>query len=235
MHWRVGTSGFSYDEWAGVFYPEDLPSKERLAYYASKLPSVEINNTFYRMPKASVVEGWAAQVGDDFRFVLKASQRITHIKRLKTEAADETDYMLRTAGVLGPKLGLVLFQMPPNMKKDLERLDGFLGLLPAGTRAAFEFRHESWRDEEVYARLRAHDLAWCTADVDEEDEPAVVSTAGYGYLRLRRTAYDEDALLRWRDRVRATGWSDAYLFFKHEDAGTGPKLAARFLELAAAP
>lgn len=232
MRWQVGTSGFSYDEWVGTFYPEDLPAKERLSYYASKLPAVEINNTFYRMPKASVLEGWASQVGEDFRFVLKASQKITHMKRLKPECADETQYLLRTAGTLGARLGPLLFQLPPNLKRDLDRLDGFLALLPEGTRAAFEFRHESWRDDEVAARLRARNLALCSADVDDEDEPPVVATADYGYLRLRRTAYDDDALRRWRDRAIAAGWAEAYLFFKHEDEGTGPRLAGRFLELA---
>ena len=233
VRWWVGTSGFSYDEWKGSFYPEDLPSKGRLTYYASKLPTVEINNTFYRMPKASVLEGWGAQVPEDFRFVLKASQKITHMKRLKPECADETEYLLRTAATLGPKLGPLLFQMPPNMKLDLPRLEGFLAFLPEGTRAAFEFRHESWRDDAVAAALRARNLALCVADVDEADEPPLVSTADYGYLRLRRIAYDDDALRRWRDRVRAAGWADAYLFFKHEDEGTGPRLAGRFLELAA--
>jgi uncharacterized protein YecE (DUF72 family) len=232
MIWWVGTSGFSYDEWVGTFYPDDLATKDRLSFYASRLPAVEINNTFYRMPKTSVLEGWAAQVPGRFRFVLKASQKITHIKRLKAEAADETAYLLRTAAVLGDRLGPILFQMPPNLKKDLERLEAFLAFLPDGTRAAFEFRHESWKDEAAYALLRGRNLAWCVADVDEEPEPEVPATADWGYLRLRRTAYDDAALTRWADRARAAGWKESFLFFKHEDEGTGPKLAARFLEVA---
>ncbi|MFN8177923.1 MAG: DUF72 domain-containing protein [bacterium] len=232
MHWWVGTSGFSYDEWKGCFYPEDLSAKDRLTYYASKLPAVEINNTFYRMPKASLLEGWAEQVPERFRFVLKASQKITHFKRLKADAADETAYLLKTAAVLGARLGPILFQLPPNMKKDVERLDGFLAFLPEGTRAAFEFRHESWADEEVAARLAARNLALCIADVDEEPEPDIRRTADWGYLRLRRTSYVEEDLARWRAKVEAAGWNDAYVFFKHEDEGTGPKLGMRFLEIA---
>jgi uncharacterized protein YecE (DUF72 family) len=234
MKWRVGTSGFSYDEWVGSFYPADLASKDRLGYYAARLPAVEINNTFYRMPKASMLEGWAAQVPDHFRFVLKASQKITHIKRLKAEAADETAYLLRTAHALGDRLGPFLFQLPPNMKKDADRLAAFLDLLPYGTQAAFEFRHDSWRDDAIHELLRARDLALCTADVDEEPEPDVISTASWGYLRLRRIAYDDAALAKWRDRAAASGWKEAFVFFKHEDEGTGPKLAGRFLEIAGA-
>jgi uncharacterized protein YecE (DUF72 family) len=234
MVWWVGTSGFSYDEWVGSFYPDDLATKDRLSFYASRLSSVEINNTFYRMPKPSVLEGWASQVPPRFRFVLKASRRITHNKRLEPDSADETAYLLRTAAVLGERLGPLLFQMPPNLKKDLGRLEAFLALLPEGNRAAFEFRHESWADEESYALLRSRNLAWCVADVDDEPEPDVPATADWGYLRLRRTAYDEAALERWATRAAAAGWSESFVFFKHEDEATGPKLAARFLEKNAA-
>jgi uncharacterized protein YecE (DUF72 family) len=184
------------------------------------------------MPKASMLEGWAAQVPEGFRFVLKASQKITHIKRLKVEAADETAYLLRTAHALGERLGPFLFQLPPNMKKDTDRLAAFLDLLPLGTQAAFEFRHESWRDDAVHELLRARELAVCIADVDDAPEPEVVSTADWGYLRLRRVAYDEAALARWRDRAVAAGWKEAFVFFKHEVEGTGPKLAGSFLEVA---
>jgi uncharacterized protein YecE (DUF72 family) len=232
VRWWVGTSGFSYDEWKGRFYPEDLAAKDRLSFYASRLPAVEINNTFYRMPKSSVLEGWARQVPERFRFVLKASQRITHVKRLKPECVDETVYLLKTAAVMGERLGPLLFQLPPNMKLDLARLDGFLAFLPEGTRAAFEFRHESWKSDEVAARLRASDLALCVADVDEEPEPEIEPTADWGYLRLRRTTYVEEDLVRWKTKVLGAGWKDAYVFFKHEDEATGPRLAARFLELA---
>jgi uncharacterized protein YecE (DUF72 family) len=234
MDWWVGTSGFSFDEWVGPFYPKELPAKSRLSYYASRLPAVEINNTFYRMPRAAMLEGWAAQVPENFRFVLKAPQRITHVRRLKTEAADEVDYLLRTAAALGPRLGPILFQLPPTLRKDLERLDGFLALLPEGTRAAFEFRHESWRDDDVHARLSGRNLALCLADVDGEPEPEVAGTADWGYLRLRRTAYDDEALGRWRDRAAAAGWKDAHVFFKHEDEATGPRLAGRLLEIVGA-
>ena len=234
MRWWVGTSGFSYDEWKGNFYPEDLPAKNRLTYYASKLPTVEINNTFYRMPREPLLQGWAAQVPETFRFVLKAPQRITHIKRLKPECVEDTAYLLRTAAVLGDRLGPLLFQLPPNMKQDLARLEAFLAFLPEGTRAAFEFRNESWRGEETAALLRARNLALCVADVDEEPEPAIEATADWGYLRLRRTTYVEDDLVRWQKKVEATGWKDSFVFFKHEDEGTGPKLAGRFLELSGA-
>ena len=229
----AGTSGYAYKEWKGSFYPADISSDAMLGHYASQLPAVEINNTFYRMPKASSLEDWSAQVPERFRFVLKASQKITHFKRLKPECADEVSYLLRTAVALGGKLGPILFQLPPNMKKDVERLDGFLAMLPAGTRAAFEFRHEAWDDDEVRARLAARNLAWCVADTDDAPEPELRPGADWGYLRLRRTAYDEAALGRWRERASAAGWKDAYVFFKHEDEGTGPKLAARFLEIAA--
>jgi uncharacterized protein YecE (DUF72 family) len=234
VRWWVGTSGFSYDEWKGSFYPDDLPAKDRLTYYASKLPAVEINNTFYRMPKTSLLEGWAAQVPDGFRFVLKASQKITHFKRLKPDSVDETAYLLKTAAVLGQRLGPFLFQLPPNMKKDAPRLEAFLEFLPEGTKAAFEFRHESWADDDVTRLLAARNLACCVADVDEEAEPEITRTADWGYLRLRRTSYGEHDLARWRDKIAACGWQDAYVFFKHEDEGTGPKLGMRFLEIAGA-
>lgn len=232
MNWWVGTSGYSYKEWKGNFYPEKLPAKDMLAHYGGKLTGVEINNTFYRLPKASVLEGWAAQVPESFRFVLKASRRITHFARLKDDATEATDYLLDTATALGPRLGNVLFQLPPNFKADVPRLEAFLERMPEGTRAAFEFRHESWLTPETHEVLRAHNAALCLADADDADEPAFVATADWGYLRLRRTSYDEEDLKRWLARVRDSGWTDAYVFFKHEDEGTGPRLAGRFLELA---
>jgi len=233
MDLHVGTSGYSYKEWKGSFYPEDLSAKDMLSYYSGQLNAVEINNTFYRLPKTSVLESWGSQVPDGFRFSIKASRRITHFARLKEEARDPTEYLLSTVGALGPKLGVVLFQMPPNLKKELERLEGFLRMLPKGTPGAFEFRHESWHDTEVYDALRAHGMAWVCADTDdsEADEP-VVSTASWGYLRLRRPDYSDDDLKRWADEVAATGWERAFVFFKHEDEGAGPKLAARFSQIA---
>jgi uncharacterized protein YecE (DUF72 family) len=227
MRILTGTSGYSYKEWKGHFYPADLKADAMLAYYSERLKVVEINNTFYRMPKESVLLAWAAQVPVDFTFVLKASRRITHIKRLK-EVGEEVRYLFQTANILGPKLGPTLFQLPPNLKKDLPRLTGFLALIPETGRAAMEFRHESWFDEETYAALRAHDVALVYSDEDEEKEAPFVSTAGWGYLRLRRGSYD---LSDWAKRVAAQPWSDAFVFFKHEEAGAGPKMAAEFAAL----
>ena len=203
-----------------------------LRFYAGRLPAVEINNTFYRMPKASVLESWAAQVPEAFRFVLKASQRITHHKRLR-EVADETDYLLRTAAALGPRLGPILFQCPPNLGLDLERLDRFLELLPPGTRAALEFRHPAWRDPAVYDRLRARDVALVSVDAEDAPGECEPATASFGYLRLRRPGYARAELAGWAARVAAQPWSEAFVFFKHEDAGAGPRLAEEFLALAA--
>lgn len=229
MEILVGTSGFSYKEWKGRFYPEDLSNERMLAYYSGRLPSVEINNTFYRLPRESVVEGWAEQVPAHFRFVIKASRRITHFKRLKG-AEDETGYLLRTVGLLGERLGAVLFQLPPNMKQDLERLDAFLSGLGDPGRAAFEFRHASWFDEDTYDCLRARGAALCTADTDEEDAE-IVQTASWGYLRLRKPDYGEATLKEWAARVEAAGWERAFVFFKHEDDAAGPEMAERFMDL----
>jgi uncharacterized protein YecE (DUF72 family) len=228
----AGTSGFSYKEWRGTFYPDELPAAEMLRYYAERLPAVEINNTFYRLPRESMLAGWAEQVPAGFLFVLKASQKITHMRRLRG-AESETEVLLQVAGALGDHLGPLLFQLPPNMKADVQRLAAFLELLPPGARAAFEFRHPSWQTPEVEEALRARNCALCLADVDEEPEPPLVATADWGYLRLRRIEYDEAALRRWHRQIQAQPWSTAYVFFKHEDAGTGPRLAGRFLEIVA--
>ena len=230
MKLHVGTSGYSYKEWKGNFYPEDLPAKEMLSYYSRRLPAVEINNTFYRLPQASMIENWKAQVPDDFRFSIKATQRITHIKRLNN-CAEETKYLLETAALLEQRLGVVLFQLPPNAKKDVDRLKAFLELLPNETRAAFEFRHESWLDDEIREVLRAKDCALVVSDTDEKPLTEIISTAAWGYLRLRRTNYEEKDLVEWMKRVQNEKWSDAFIFFKHEDEGIGPKLASKFLEL----
>ena len=231
MKLHVGTSGYSYKEWKGNFYPQDLPAKEMLAYYSRRLPAVEINNTFYRLPQPSMIENWKDQVPKRFRFSIKASQRITHIKRINN-VADETKYLLETAALLAERLGVVLFQLPPNMKKDTERLKNFLDLLSADTRTAFEFRHDTWFDPEVFDLLRTKNCALVVSDTDEKPLTEIISTAKWGYLRLRRTAYDEKDLAAWLARVWAQKWKDAFVFFKHEDEGVGPKLAARFLELA---
>jgi uncharacterized protein YecE (DUF72 family) len=228
----AGTSGFAYREWVGPFYPEGLATSEMLRFYAEHLPAVEINNTFYRLPRASVLESWAAQVPEGFRFALKASQRITHRKRLK-DVAEETGYLLRTASALGPKLGAILFQLPPNLRLDLERLDRFLELLPPGARAALEFRHPSWRDAAVAERLRARDVALVAVDAEDAPAEGDPATAGFGYLRLRRPGYERAELAAWASRIAAQGWSQAFVFFKHEDAGAGPRLAGEFLALAA--
>lgn len=231
MNLYVGTSGYSYKEWKGTFYPKDLPDKQMLRFYGERFRTVEMNNTFYRMPKASVVEAWASEVGADFRFVLKASQRITHVQRLK-DAESSVSYLLDVAGALKERLGPLLFQLPPNMKKDVPRLRDFLSLLPSQRRAAFEFRHQSWFDEEVFGLLRNHQVALCIAEAEDDLHIPFVSTASWGYLRLRRPDYGDPELKAWWQRVREANWDEAFVFFKHEDEGKGPEMAARFLELA---
>jgi uncharacterized protein YecE (DUF72 family) len=226
----VGTSGYSYKEWLGNFYPERLPSKEMLRFYASRLASVEINNTFYRLPKAEVAASWAEQVPAEFRFAVKASQKITHVKRLK-EAAEEVTYLYRVLAVLGGRLGPVLFQLPPNLRSDAQRLNQFVSSLPEGAIAAFEFRHPSWVNDEVFACLRARNCALCIADTDQADPPGLIPTASWGYFRLRRSNYGPDDLQAWKERVLSQGWNEAYVFFKHEDEGVGPRLAAQFVDL----
>jgi uncharacterized protein YecE (DUF72 family) len=225
----VGTSGFAYKEWRGTFYPAGLKAADMLRFYAERLPTVEVNNTFYRMPKASVLAGWAEQVPAGFVFVLKASQRITHHKRLQATAAEPLSYLLDAAAGLGPRLGPLLFQLPPSFRKDVSRLREFLALLPDGSRAAFEFRHASWLEEDVFAALREKNLAFVAADTDESGEAGapIVPTADWGYLRLRRSDYAEKDLDEWRDRIRAQPWEQVFVFFKHEDAGKGPALAQR--------
>jgi uncharacterized protein YecE (DUF72 family) len=199
-----------------------------LRYYGERFDSVEINNTFYRMPRTEVLETWAEQVPDDFVFTIKASRRITHIKRLLED--DSLAYLYKQLAALGDKLGPVLFQLPPNFRKDLERLEAFLSRLPAGQRAAMEFRHDSWDSEDVHDALRAHDVALCLADT--EDKPArMIRTAEWGYLRLR-DEYDDAALERWANEIAAQPWAETYVYFKHEDKGTGPEFAGRFRKLA---
>jgi uncharacterized protein YecE (DUF72 family) len=226
----VGTSGYSYKEWLGNFYPERLASKEMLRFYASRLPAVEINNTFYRLPKETMLQSWAEQVPAEFRFVLKAPQRITHVKRLK-DAAAEVDYLFRVGTALGPSAGAILFQLPPYLRKDLETLQSFLSILPHDRPVAFEFRHSSWFDEDVIACLRNQNCALCIAHTDETESSHLLATATWGYIRLRRSGYSRAELLEWKDRILSQQWDHAYVFFKHEDEGIGPKLAAEFLEL----
>ena len=230
MNLYVGTSGYSYKEWKGSFYPEKIPAKEMLSYYAERLSTVEINATFYRMPQPSMLESWKQQVPANFRFSLKAPQRITHFKRLN-EAEEVTKYFLETASVLADQLGPVLFQLPPNMKKDLPRLETFMGQLPATTRAAFEFRHPTWFDDDVLDLLRSQNRPLVVSDTDDMPTTHIDKTADWGYLRLRRVNYSETNLAEWLERVRAQGWKETFVFFKHEDEGTGPKLAGQFLKL----
>lgn len=232
MRVRAGTSGWSYDEWKGSFYPEDLAREEMLAYYAERLPAVEVNSTFYRLPKRGVLEGWVEQTPDDFSFVLKASRRITHNARLGPDAADPLAYLVDVSGALGDRRGPLLFQTPPWVKKDTDVLGAFLALFPADVKAAFEFRSTSWFDEEVYELLRDSGAALVAADTgDEEKDPPLVATATFGYARLRRELYGEDELEAWAQRFRDTGWEELWVFFKHEEGGTGPGLAERFAGL----
>ncbi|HTE56454.1 MAG TPA: DUF72 domain-containing protein [Kofleriaceae bacterium] len=255
MELYAGTSGFSYPEWRGPFYPADLPDAQLLAYYADRLRTVEINNTFYRMPRAEMLARWAERVPDGFRFVLKAPQRITHKSRLEG-TADAVAYLWRTASSLGGRVGPLLFQLPPYQRADVERLRRFLGELPVGMQAAFEFRHASWNQPEVMDVLRDAGCALCAADSDPPAEPVpperlprgstedaaiephsepdpgdspMVATADFGYLRLRRASYTDAELDAWISRIRTEGrrWREVYVFFKHEDAGAAPAMAAR--------
>jgi uncharacterized protein YecE (DUF72 family) len=226
----VGTSGYSYKAWLGNFYPERLAAKEMLRYYASRLPAVEINNTFYRLPKESVLLSWAEQVPAEFRFVLKAPQKITHVKRLK-DASAEVEYLFRVGTALGSTAGAVLFQLPPYLRKNMEVFQKFLSILPRDRPVAFEFRHPSWFDDEVFTCLREHNCSLCIAETDETENSNMVATATWGYVRLRRSEYSHADLLNWKERILSQQWDHAYIFFKHEDEGIGPKLAAEFLEL----
>jgi uncharacterized protein YecE (DUF72 family) len=233
MRFFVGTSGYSYKEWKKKFYPASLPQEEMLSYYARRFSTVEINSTFYRLPKAAVFQSWAKQVPDDFRFAFKAPQTITHRKRLN-EVGRETKSFLRAVATLKGRRSPLLFQLPPNFKKDLPRLKAFLSLIGSGTRTAIEFRHASWFDDEVYDALRRKSVALCIADMDDAPPPPVVNTAGWGYVRLRRERYTAQGLRKWIEKLKSQNWGEAYVFFKHEETGTGPRFAARFLELAGA-
>lgn len=232
MRVRTGTSGFSYPAWEGHFYPPGTKRPDMLSFYAGKLGAVEINNTFYRMPKADLLERWRDSVPESFRFVLKASRRITHHQRLK-DADDSVEYLFNTAKVLGEQLGPFLFQLPPYLRRDDDRLAAFLERLPAGLRAAFEFRHASWFDDAVFALLEEAGAALCVADAGGDHDAPLVATTDFGYLRLRREDYDEAALRSWADRIRRQPWRETYVFFKHEDEGAGPRMAARFESLLA--
>jgi uncharacterized protein YecE (DUF72 family) len=219
MEIRVGTSGYAYKEWRGSFYPEKLKPAEMLRYYAERFSTVEINNTFYKLPERGTLERWAEQAPAGFVFVLKASQRITHRQRLSAESKETVDYLFDVASALGARLGPVLFQTPPFLKKDVARLRAFLDFLPQQRPAAFEFRHDTWRDDEVYEALRARNAALVCADTEESGETGapIVPTADWGYLRLRRCDYDDQSLLPWVSRIRSQPWQRAFVFFKHEE------------------
>ena len=224
MIW-VGTSGYNYPEWKGSFYPEKLPAAKMLPYYAERFPTVEINYTFYRAPNEKILQGWDAATPGRFKLTLKAPKRITHDARLR-DCGDRVRQFLETAAVLGPKLGALLFQLPPNLKKDLALFDAFLETFPPRVCAAFEFRHTSWLDEEIYARLRARNLALCVADSEKLSTPVEV-TADYAYFRLRDEGYGPADIERWARVIedRTSQCRDVYVYFKHEESGKGPEFA----------
>lgn len=227
---HIGTSGYNYPEWRGAFYPEGLPAARMLGYYAERFPAVEINYTFYRMPTEAVVRAWVAGTPDGFAFVLKAPQRITHMARLR-ECGDVLARFLAVADTLGDRRAPFLFQLPPNFKADVARLEAFLDLLPPGTRAAFEFRHTSWFTEDVYEALQRRNLALCIADSEKLETP-VVRTADYAYFRLRDEGYEAADITEWAETIReftATA-TDTFVFFKHEKKGVGPAFAVMLRE-----
>jgi len=226
----VGTSGYGYKEWKGIFYPEKISPREMLAFYSERLNSVEINNTFYHMPTAVVLSSWAKQVPEDFVFALKAPQVITHLKRLKN-VGEETGYLFRTLPVLERKLGPVLFQFPKSFHADRPALEAFLGLVPENLSCAFEFRSPSWLDAEILALLRKKGCSLCIADTDENPANEVISTAPWGYLRLRRSDYTDADLSEWMKRILSQSWEQVFVYFKHEEEAIGPKMAMRFQAL----
>ena len=225
----LGTSGFDYDAWVGSFYPKSLKRKERLGYYSSRFGGLEVNASFYRKPTVETAQAWCAQVPASFRFVLMGWQRVTHQKRLR-DCAELVTAFAAPVRALGDRMGPVLWQLPPNLKKDAKLLRDFLAILPKDLRAAFEFRHDSWNDDEIHTILAASGAALCAADTDEKPaQRPVVRTAPFGYFRLRSTEYDEAALVRWADEVWQAGFtSDVYVFFKHEDEACGPAFATAF-------
>ena len=227
----IGTSGFQYAEWKGNFYPEDLSAAKMLPFYADRLSTTEINYTFHRIPSGKTITNWKELTPPRFRFSLKAPQKLTHFARLR-DCADTMRYFHDVVSALGEKLGPVLFQLPPNFKKDTILLADFINCFPGGLRAAFEFRHESWFDEEVFDALKSRNVALCLADTEDLATPQVV-TADYGYLRLRRADYAQRDVERWAGFVRGQDkhWSDAFIYFKHEEAGIGPKLATQMMEI----
>ena len=231
MKLYVGTSGFSYKQWKGKFYPRGLPERQMLHYYGEHFRAVEINHTFRRMPEPSTLKDWADSVPADFVFALKAPQRITHFQRLKPAGGSLAE-LVKVSGALKRRLGPLLFQLPANFRKDVPRLRDFLTKLRSRRRAAFEFRNASWFDDEVFGLLQDHQAALCFSDEVDDLEVPFIATANWGYLRLRRTRYGDKSLKDWVKRVRKQKWKDAFVFFKHEDEAKGPALATRFVKLA---
>ncbi|MFN2507494.1 MAG: DUF72 domain-containing protein [Chthoniobacterales bacterium] len=235
MNLWIGTSGFQYAEWKGTFYPEDLPTSKMLPFYAERFSTTEINYTFHRIPSGKTIEGWHRATPERFKFSLKAPQKVTHFAKLQN-CSDTMRYFHQVALDLEKKLGPVLLQLPPAFKKDTARLAVFLDILPEGMRGAFEFRDPSWFDDEVFALLGNKNIALCIAESEKLATP-VVATADYGYLRLRREDYQEADVARWAETIRGKegSWSDAFVYFKHEESGIGPKLAQQMMELLCFP
>jgi len=231
MQFYVGTSGYSYKEWKGSFYPKKLPDKKMLGHYAEQFSTVEINSTFRRFPSDTTVETWAQQVPDSFRFVLKARQTITHFRRLQN-AEEQIDDFINVAANLKKKQGPLLFQLPPNFKKDLSRLQAFFNYVDGRAAIVMQLQHESWFDNDVYDCLHAHSAALCCVDDEGPAFEKVVGTTNWGFVRLREERYTDAKLKKWIKKLKEQDWDHAYVFFKHEDVGAGPKLAARFMKLA---
>jgi uncharacterized protein YecE (DUF72 family) len=230
MNLYVGTSGYSYKEWKGSFYPEDIKPDKMLNFYSEQFSSVEINNTFYRIPQRSVLETWKKQVPERFRFSVKAPKKITHIKRLK-DVEDDNKYFMNTVSALNNTLGIILFQFPPYFKKDMHTLKTFLNLLPENIKAAFEFRHASWFEDDVYSSLNERNFPLCLSETDEEPDIEITKTASVGYLRLRKSDYSKTEIKKWNEKIKKQDWKEAFVFFKHEDGAKGPKFAKQLLDL----
>jgi uncharacterized protein YecE (DUF72 family) len=229
----VGTSGYGYKEWKGIFYPEKISPHDMLRFYGERFDTVEINYTFYHMPTVAGLYSWADQVPDDFLFALKAPQVITHMKILR-DVGDETRYYFKTLSVLKKRLGPALFQFPGSFRANPQVLEEFLHLIPKNSLCTFDFRSRSWFRKDILELLRARDFSLCTEDTDEKPVDEIVSTASWGYLRLRRSGYSDPDLSQWLERILAQSWERVFVYFKHEEEAKGPELARRFRELAEA-
>ncbi len=224
----IGTSGYQYAQWSETFYPGDLKEQQYLRFYGQHLKSVEINNTFYRLPREQVIQAWAGEVPQDFRFSIKASQRITHHRLLGTDSIGELEYLLANTALLGPRLGALFFQTPRSFRPDFKRLEDFLHLFAPNVPAVFEFRNDRWRQEKTYELLGNHNYAWCIADTDQK-KADIISTADWGYIRLRRSGYTEEQMRRWIDLIHEQAWKRVFVFFKHSaQSSLSPVLAQQF-------